>query len=1763
MATQLEPLYIAEAPDPTVQQQPTEPIMLGGDVAPPMPPAPAVADLRAEKATMGLGATLKKEKKDIYGDIVAGHEEALRQQAASQLNFEHSIRKQQQVIDLANKKGGPITQEEYARILDPFLPSNKPADPKDVIERAYATSFISAANTAKGVVADAAQEIPEQKQQIEQKATEAATKIQFARTLGENLDTEITQQGWVPWLADQAKTMFQPYNEIKMRGLNPEVGKLSGGVLLGDNMKEQADELFMRPMDEYKAGLLKIVTELRKDNPTLARQFIDYVQTVGPNDRKLQNIFTILSPLDYAQGLNLGKAAVRKIDVYNRTNKAFKDLVVASAKTGEDGVPGRAIATEVAGNNGEAAVIRAADSVAKDLNGKLDPVLDVKEKLTSNFRLDGDLLDSNPGSLSRTQMTILKDSFANTATNLYDTIMNALRVNRTPIPLASEDALRAYREMMKSKFPGLDNAILDIGSPIYEPHSNTYHIPVTFGNHNGDLFSSIDVARSFAQRYGFADIRVMDATGRVEISPATFKGSKTDLATKARLEKSLPETERVLKEWTAKARDRKNPDDVRADAKERVKSIKAIIKQDQEKLTAAQSRLTLSDAVIQQEGNGYKFVVVKPYNETDETVRSFLISQAAGRSTASAEGFNSWKNSVLGWVRGSEDTLALNESMQRKVATYTQSLFKKWALSETKDIEAVANQFKWNKPRTWLGAVINNKQMFQEFNETLKFGKTPHPETGERGWFFKTPGDLEDHYMRFYRRLPTFAEQKAYFAHVKLTEGNRVLSEIAEFRNRSRLGAEQHQISVMAGKGMVQSGFFDGIQQNVFPGGKDQILIMGGRKGDERLYNLGANNIPGKDLERYRDQVKTGQAKIIRIYDPDAHPLQDFSEVAGRNRVRYVMVYNHESKPLDFNHVNRRGGGHFDVDSPFYIKQANMVEEMAGSVANDKRKLYSRTYTGDNTLMPIQNSAMGKDIATKMNTINRFMAEGRVAEAEQFVRTANLGIEWDEVRGWYTPKKLNGKDVPARINPHEPFYVVPKNRQIIDLGKDLQNRHGDLFRDGTKSGSDARQFQVAYNQERNVEDLYTLKDEGSQGNPIYKYVPAEYADPIPTMNRALARAINSTFMDDYKLYAVEHWLQEAIPHMKVDPDEVMSAPFYYFNNTSERGAFTAATADDVKWNLLSNRFKINQFLGTPSKIDTAIHGLTQLLVNDLYTKLGPLENRGAVGKAIEIIPLWALSRATDPVSTIRSLAFNAKLGLFSLPQLLVQAQTYTSIIALEPRRGMAGTYAAMLHQWSRVNSNPAILNALDNYASKLNMFGSKWRPGEWLEARLEMGKTGFEHVGGEYSMADDVLSPKFIRNEWGNFLDAGQIFFREGERSTRLGAYYTAFREFRDLNPARAITNADRAAILQKADLLTTNMSRASASVLHGGVLSLTTQFLSYQLRMAEMFIGKRIGDTVGERALARGRLVMMYAGMYGVPSALGISGYPFGDSIREAAINRGYVVGDKFLSSLMMEGVPSLLLAMATGGGDMHKGNFYNVGDRYGSQGFTSLRESLRSDNTMWKIFGGAGGSILMNSIGSLDPFWQAARNLMSDDEEHNTFKLTGRDFVNLFNEISSVDAAQRMWFAMNTGKWMSKNESYMTDVSALNATFMASTGLKPQQQDDVFTLHNIKDTEEKAQKAATALIIKDYQRAIQANVDNDPDLSKALMSRARARTIAAGIPLDKRADIYSAASRGYQKRIETSVWDWATKNVPAGEEANRIDALTRSLQLNNLRNP
>src|SRR6185369_15420689 len=321
-------------------------------------------------------------------------------------------------------------------------------------------------------------------------------------------------------------------------------------------------------------------------------------------------------------------------------------------------------------------------------------------------------------------------------------------------------------------------------------------------------------------------------------------------------------------------------------------------------------------------------------------------------------------------------------------------------------------------------------------------------------------------------------------------EGDRILREIAEFRNRARLGVEQFSLTTRDAKGQpVASDFFDGRRLKKFPGGDDVLMIMGHRQGQEKLVNLGGAGIPPRRIEELRKAVEEGRMQVIEIYAPEYKPLRTFSDVASNDHVRYVITDKVTSKPIEFNHVNRRGGGHFEYDYDHFLKQADIYHQYENS--NGVAGRFKSVYTGDKTFMPLLNRAMGKDIADKLHNVQALIKAENIDEAKDFIRRT-MPIEPHTLLDMFKPSRdAAGKQLPPALSLEEPFVVVPKGKSVIDIdAQRLVNRYGSAFKDSGTSGSLNKQFQVAYNTERESSGMNHWEDVGSQGNPKYQYAPS-------------------------------------------------------------------------------------------------------------------------------------------------------------------------------------------------------------------------------------------------------------------------------------------------------------------------------------------------------------------------------------------------------------------------------------------------------------------------------------------------------------------------------------------------------------------------------------------------------------------------------------------------------------------------------------------------
>lgn len=1697
-------------------------------------PNAVIAETRANKAYLGLSDIVGQTYDQIQQQFTSGNENTFRKGAALAVDSD-ATQKRLGALQKAMAQGVTLTPDQVQRIMEPSVF----ADPDSVVEEAYGKKYASNLNQAADRIQDtildqASFDNPELLKNYFNQSSDIIAKREWWLKKAEDIEnTQVKQQSWTGYILDQAKQFVPGYNEIKNRGNAPGVG-FGTGILLGENEEAQGMAYLRMPMADMTKAATATLEKMSRDNPSLAATFARSMAGMSTTEKVMNDLMTPLEVVTGVDAFKLAKGVGLRAEGIRR---AYQDI----AKSTNVPQVTKATIAEGAGDLKEAAVQQ---SVADDVKAVKAPQTagDIQtqaniETLTSHVKAQTDKW-ANDLTISREEYTRLKDQQQGFLGKLVDLVTNVAKVERVPWITATEDGRRVLAEKVKEYFKGLGNSILDVDVRKDELSGAWVH-DVKVGAYDASLHATPEAAMAHADMNGFAKPVIRgNPVNKVYFSREELAAlPPNDIqAIKIGADKLPTVTNSLGQELRYTTRPAEGLVPFNRATGQFEKPLNAITN------------------VLEQKGLGYYYVISKPLKETETFVRDGLIYGSEAKSTSSDTGWRAQANSLLGWVRGAGDTVSIKEMEQRVKTAYVQSKFLQLAKEEMKFVEDVVRGRIKNDPitgqpltrlngkiRQYTGKINGgNKEVFEQFNRALDYARhAEDPDTKLPGYFFQTPSELHNFYTQTFQRAPSFEETQAYFAFTRAYEYDLALRNIRSYTNKMRLGAERWNLkTIKAETGPETSAWFDAVQRKSVPRTEDTMLF---HKGDGNYRVLNSSSIPKATRDDIEDGVKTGRYKIVEIYDPEARVL-NYQEKGGTNaRIRYVVSDNLSSKPLEMDQVGRRGGGHFEYDYEHYIKQPKVRPEWSGG------KLY-HWYEGDQTLMPIDNTAKGRDVAAKFNQVRQMIKDGKKADAKAFVQ-ANLDVPWKDVEAWFRPTKdqTTGKMNPARFNLDHDFEVVSKGASINEKSAALRDKYWNKdrshnsFVDGTRHGSLARNFQVAYTGERDAYDLFSLKNAGNRYNPVYQYEPAKMLDPIPTLTRALDRITNSMYMDDYKIYAAEHWLQENYKLLKEDQEVMRSAPFHYFNNVNAASFRIDAPKEMVK-NAQINWYKAKQLIGTPDTFMSSMHQVKTFLHDSAYEKYGP---RGDA-----LVPDWLLDRVRSPIDFARSMAFHTKLGLFNPAQLLTQSMTYLNIYAMAPGHVTQGSMGALLHQWSRINRNPEIIEGLGKYAEKMG-----WKPGQFKEAMVALDRTGFANVGGEFSL-DNAMRHYYIRNEGRQFLDAGQVFFREAERNFRYGAWYTAYHEFREANPVVKIGDKELGQILRRADDLTGNMSRASNSILSKGLLSIPTQFLTYQIRLAELFWSKRLGETLAERTQKRALLFGVYSMAFGVPGAMGLSGLPIGDYWRKAALENGYVVGEDAAYSLMYEGLPSLIGALITGDGDFKTGNWYNWNDKLGANGFSPFRDMLRSDATWYKILGGASGSVLSNTLADMDGLSHAVKSMISGAPEDEAFPMKLDDWLRIGNEASSFSQAKRLIYAMEFGKWQSKNEAFITDTTKTNAVFMALTGLQPQQLDDAYTKLWTKKEEKEAYKDAVNRFTREFHRAY--DVPNDPEQFRDYMRRAFSELSAVGYPKEKWVDAVQSASRGYESLINGIDYNYYFKDVPDNRRDKALDAYVKQLQIN-----
>lgn len=291
-----------------------------------------------------------------------------------------------------------------------------------------------------------------------------------------------------------------------------------------------------------------------------------------------------------------------------------------------------------------------------------------------------------------------------------------------------------------------------------------------------------------------------------------------------------------------------------------------------------------------------------------------------------------------------------------------------------------------------------------------------------------------------------------------------------------------------------------------------------------------------------------------------------------------------------------------------------------------------------------------------------------------------------------------------------------------------------------------------------------------------------------------------------------------------------------------------------------------------------------------------------------------------------------------------------------------------------------------------------------------------------------------------------------------------------------------------------------------------------------------------------------------------GTTGLPVADWLRKKAMEGTagqdpYVVGDDYFRSMFMEGIPSAIGAMITGKGDPQAGTWYDVGPRFGAKGLEFLGSATQSDKGWLDVLGGPLYSILKSTYQASDGLTFAMTSLMKRDGE--AFPMIVEDVADVAKEISSFNAAWRVYAASQFGRWVSKKDAYLADSSTGQAIFASLFGVKDVNINDIQTMNNSLRDQKSYEQEVEQRFTQEFRRGMLAQ-KNNPELAKRFFTRAQAWLEISGIREDRMSSIVSKAMDDNQSILQKLQWDFYIRKPIGGRENKQYRAMQRTQQIN-----
>lgn len=1106
----------------------------------------------------------------------------------------------------------------------------------------------------------------------------------------------------------------------------------------------------------------------------------------------------------------------------------------------------------------------------------------------------------------------------------------------------------------------------------------------------------------------------------------------------------------------------------------------------------AKMEYKLPDYQIEMQGEGAYISVFRDLDESVDSVRDLIIQTG---NTTPENGL------IAGVMRSASDLLPTDLVEANKVMVH--------GIQET--FEAL---------RTIAEPIINlpkkSKGNFERFLTDARDFVSWKGKDYTRGRQFNTLAEFDEQWINDFGVLPTDQEALAYFSYIKLGEWDYFLRNLSIYQAKARLGIRNFSLrgvnDVPEGKAFTM--------KDVMTAGTRNSAEFEGRVVDD--FDFSVKDDAGiliwdpdngktvftkrKDLDTdgvtALDELRNGSHIIIQVASPYSRPIK--GDVSVNEIINYIVTPAYDSKRLSYQQIPFRPGGHVAYDYPFFVKQGRSMW------AGDRR-----VYTGDTTLRPANTLKDAQEYSQRLDTARRLLQGKDEARFMAYVK-GNLPDDPTDLK-----KRFDDGD----LDLDAPITYVGRGARTLDL--DHVKAHFGNLEDAYRDPLNLlRDVNKEFAGERNV-NVSGVTERGTEANPLFELQSPRLVDPMTIANRAGANLARNSYLEDYRRLAAEHFVEEFGDQdlFSVTKDYMRNNPVAFLFKPS----WNEKTLNVAKLNAAKNfQRAFVQLMGVPTPFQRNWMRMKAKIYDMVYTNVP--ERTADLGNDMLV------GRLNDPVTFARKTAFELKIGLFNPVQIWKQAQTATIAMAISPQHAIPSAAAATLMRFMSKTTNKEILNW---YAKKASHFG--WTKEDFLEAYDHVQRSGLLRVEGEHSWSDDMMDPGIYETTVGKVLDKGKVFFREGERFTRLVGFGTAYREWKVANPGKTLDRKAFQSVMRRQDDLTANMTRASNAGWQNaasGLASIPTQFYSYQIRMMELMLGKRL--TVAEK----GRVLLAYSALYGVPTgvagtALGV--WPWYEDIRQAMIERGYEHSDIVLEAIH-KGIVSTMLHLATG-------KEYDWGEAYGPSGI-SLFKDIWTSESFWDIITGASGSTISELLKTTAPLLDSLTRVVKEPSEGG-IEILAEDFLDFTRNISSVNNVMKMFYAINQGKYISKKEGYMTDATALDGIFMGIFGFNASEVGDISAMMESNKERKSAVDYATKEMVKYLRRWVD---EDDPETKEQYLKTVSMWMKSADIPPTEFGKILKEAMTGkYESLFQSLQWNYY-KNAPGSQIQPRIDALKRN---------